>query len=69
MKIEAVKGKSPYAKRQKVPHKYSEHYSRWSSCVARSGIYSEETLDADRSFRKAFNIPTFKRPAEYGGFK
>lgn len=69
MKIEATKGKSPYAKKGKTPHKYSDHYNRWAACVARSGLYSEETFEADRAFRRAFNIPSFKRENGWGSFK
>lgn len=59
MKIEAVKGKSPYAKKGKTPFRYSEHYERWAKAVGPrgEGISTEETFAADRAFRRFFSVP------------
>ena len=58
-KIEAVKGKSPYAKKGKTPFRYSEHYDRWSKAVgpAGAGYLSADAIAADRAFRRYFSVP------------
>ncbi len=60
-KIEAVKGKSPYAKKGKTPFKYGEQYERYTRAVGPTGIgrYSEEAEAADRSFRRYFHVPAY----------
>lgn len=54
-KIEAVKGKSPYAKQHKAPFQYSDAYHKWASAVERGD--EEDILAADHAFRRAFGIP------------
>jgi hypothetical protein len=54
-KIEAVKGKSPYAKQHKAPFQYSDQYHRWSAAVVRGDEADIEAADA--SFRRTFGIP------------
>lgn len=67
MKIESVKGKSPYAKRDKSPFKYGDLYHKWAKALNDHGPSSEETIEADAAFRKSFGIPLrFKRGAEGG---
>ncbi len=58
-KIEAVKGKSPYAKKGKVPFRYSEQYDRWARAVgeAGAGYLSADAIAADRAFRRTFGVP------------
>jgi hypothetical protein len=57
MKIEATKGKSPYAKYQKLPYRYGENYQRWAKAVAETGLLSAQTMAADAAFRMEFGIP------------
>lgn len=52
--------KSPYARRQKRPFVYSDHYQRWAKSVAENGIMSNETIAADIVFRRAFGVPLAK---------
>lgn len=52
--------KSPYARQQKRPYVYSEHYQRWARAVKETGIMSYETIAADQAFRRAFGVPLTK---------
>lgn len=51
--------RSPYAKYQKGPYRYSENYERWNKAVglAGAGIETEEAHAADAAFRKANFVP------------
>lgn len=44
--------RSPYARYQKKPYAYSGEYHNW-----RSATSEEERMEADRKFRKVFDIP------------
>lgn len=55
-KIESVKGKSPYATKQKSPFQYSPQYERWSSAVARGDEL--DIAEADAAFRRMFGVPS-----------
>jgi hypothetical protein len=59
------KGKSPYATKGKSPFQYSDAYQQWSSEVARSGIASTATQEADTRFRRLFNVPLTKRSFDF----
>lgn len=55
----ATKGKSPYAKYEKAPFKYSEEYYAWAAAMNRDGIAGQTTIDADIRFRNRFGVPQY----------
>lgn len=57
--------RSPYHKYGKSPYRYSERYHAWRKAVLAHGALSEEALEADDAFRRAYGLRP--RPALAAG--
>lgn len=59
-------GKSPYAKHNKAPFRYSDEYFGWVAAADKHGLDSEEAMEADAAFRRRFGVPTVRFNANTG---